>query len=104
MKRNRNSFFTNYNAQTQSFIPDGMPMNNQPGPYTQSSMNSNYYSGPALTNSNDIDNRLSKIERQINRLDNRLSKLESSFSIQDTPSENTYNNPIKTFNSKNHLF
>ena len=55
MKRNRNSFFTNYNAQQQTFIPDGIPMPNQQIPYTQSSMNSNYYSGPALTNSNDID-------------------------------------------------
>ncbi len=91
MKRNRNSFFTNYNAQQQAFIPDGMPMPNQ-GPYTQSSMNQSYYSGPNLSNSNDIDNRLSKIERQINRLDNRVSKLENTSSIQDTPSETTYNN------------
>lgn len=91
MKRNRNSFFTNYNAQQQSYIPDGMPMPNQ-GPYTQSSMNSSYYSGPTLTNSNDIDNRLSKIERQINRLDNRVSKLENSLSIDNTPSETNYNN------------
>jgi hypothetical protein len=67
MKRNRNSFFTNYNAQQQTFIPDGIPMPNQQIPYTQSSMNSNYYSGPALTNSNDIDNRLSKIERPLHK-------------------------------------
>lgn len=91
MKRNRNSFFTNYNAQQQTYIPDGMPIN-QPNPITQSSMNSSYYSGPALTNSNDIDNRLSKIERQINRLDNRLTKLENSSNIQEQPSENIYNN------------
>ena len=91
MKRNRNSFFTNYNAQQQSYIPDGMPMPNQ-APYTQSSMNSSYYSGPALTNSNDIDNRLSKIERQINRLDNRLSKLENSSNIQNESSDINYNN------------
>jgi hypothetical protein len=50
MKRNRNSFFTNYNAQQQTFIPDGMPTPNQQMPFTQSSMNSNYYSGPTLTN------------------------------------------------------
>ena len=54
MKRNRNSFFTNYNASSQSFIPDGMPTPNQQMPYTQTSMNSNYYSGPTLTNSNDM--------------------------------------------------
>lgn len=92
MKRNRNSFFTNYNAQQQTFIPDGMPIPNQQMPYTQSSMNSNYYSGPTLTNSNDIDNRLSKIERQINRLDNRLSKLESTNNVQTESSEINYNN------------
>lgn len=92
MKRNRNSFFTNYNAQTQSYIPDGVPYPNQQVPYTQTSMNSNYYSGPTLTNSNDIDNRLSKIERQINRLDNRLSKLENKETINDIPSETNYNN------------
>ncbi len=91
MKRNRNSFFTNYNAQSQTFIPDGMPTPNQ-GPYTQTSMNSNYYSGPALTNSNDIDNRLSKLERQVNRLDNRLSKLENTIPLQDSSPETTYNN------------
>ena len=92
MKRNRNSFFTNYNASSQSFIPDGMPTPNQQMPYTQTSMNSNYNSGPTLTNSNDIDNRLSKIERQINRLDNRLSKLENSSNIQNEPSDINYNN------------
>ena len=92
MKKNRNSFFTNYNAQQQTFIPDGMPIPNQQIPYPQTSMNSNYFSGQTITNSNDIDNRLSKIERQINRLDNRLSKLENSLSIQDTPSETNYNN------------
>ena len=92
MKRNRNSFFTNYNAHTESYIPNGMPYPNQQGPYTETNMNSNYYSGPALTNTNDIDNRLSKIERQINRLDNRLTKLENKESISEIPSETTYNN------------
>ena len=94
MKRNRNSFFTNYNAQSQAFIPDGIPnINNQPGPYTQSNMNTSYYSGPAITNSNDIDNRLSKIERQINRLDNRISKLENITNFTtDNSSETNYNN------------
>ena len=85
MKKDRNTFFSNYNAQTQSYIPDfqtammpNQPMQSMPnGPYNQASMNSSYYSGPDIGNYNDIDNRLSKIERQINRLDNRLSKLEN---------------------------
>lgn len=90
MKRNRNTFFSNYNAQTQSYIPNGIPSFEQ-GPYTQTSMNSNYYSGPDINQSNDIDNRLSKIERQINRLDNRLSKLENQ-SITTEIKDNNYTN------------
>lgn len=90
MKRNRNSFFSNYNAQTQSFIPN-IP-NNDVGPYTQSSINSNYYSGPDINYSNDIDNRLSKIERQINRLDNRLTKLENQSSGTSEIKDNNYTN------------
>lgn len=101
MKKNRNTFFSNYNAQTQSYIPDfqngmmptgniqAMP-NNQYGPYNQTSMNSSYYSGPDIQVSNNIDNRLSKIERQINRLDNRLSKLENKPVTEI--SENNYSN------------
>lgn len=100
MKKNRNTFFSNYNTQTQSYIPDfqnGMqPPNMQQAmppqfaPYGQTSMNSSYYSGPDIAANNDIDNRLSKIERQINRLDNRLSKLENN-SITEIK-ENNYSN------------
>lgn len=101
MKKNRNTFFSNYNAQTQSYIPDfqtGMmpnqaiapQPNNQFGPYNQTSMNSSYYSGPDIGNYNDIDNRLSKIERQINRLDNRLSKLENQPVTENN--ENNFSN------------
>ena len=57
-----------------------MPIPNQQMPYIQSSMNSNYYSSPTITNSNDIDNRLSKIERQINRIETRLKNIESELS------------------------
>ena len=89
MKRNRNTFFSNYNAQTQSYIPNDIPF--QQGPYTQTSMNSNYYSGPDINQTNDIDNRLSKIERQINRLDNRLSKLENQ-TITTEIKDNNYPN------------
>lgn len=102
MKRDRNTFFSNYTAQNQTYIPNGIPniSNNiqsnippqtQFGPYTQSSMNSNYYSGPDIATSNDLDNRLSKIERQINRLDNRLTKLENHYSTSN-PTEITENN------------
>ena len=90
MKRNRNTFFSNYNAQTQAFVPNGFPnMENQP--FTGTSMNSNFYSGPDISTANDIDNRLSKLERQINRLDNRLTKLENTLSTPEIK-ENNYTN------------
>lgn len=95
MKRNRNTFFSNYNAQSQAYIPNGMPQSMpQPefGPYSQSSMSSNYYSGPDIATQSDIDNRLSKIERQINRLDNRLTKLENSALPTTDIKENNYTN------------
>ena len=96
MKRNRNTFFSNYNAQTQAYIPNGMPNFQQTptsefGPYTQSSMNSSYYSGPDINSNNELDNRLSKIERQINRLDNRLSKLENQTMTTEIK-DNNYTN------------
>lgn len=95
MKKDRNTFFSNYNVQSQSYIPNipniqNQLPNNQFGPYQQSSMSSNYYSGPDISMFNDIDNRLSKIERQINRLDNRLSKLESNN--QESNKETNYTN------------
>ena len=89
MKRNRNTFFSNYNAQTQSYIPNGMPPFEQ-GPHTQTSVNSSYYSGPDSNIIADYDNRISKIERQINRLDNRLSNLENKTSTSEI--KETYNN------------
>lgn len=90
MKRNRNTFFSNYNTQTQAFIPNGMP-NIENQPFTGTTMNSSYYSGPDIATSNDIDNRLSKLERQINRLDNRLTKLENSLSTTEIK-DNNYTN------------
>ncbi len=90
MKKNRNTFFSNYNAQTQSYIPDPNMFMNYPN---QTSVNSSYYNGPDLNYQNDFDNRLSKIERQINRLDNRLTKLENNnASIIPNKEENNYTN------------
>ena len=88
MKRDRNSFFTNYSAQNQSYIPD-MPNMNNFGPYTQANQQSSFYSGPDIGVNNDIDNRLSKIERQINRIDARLSKLENMQNITTTTTTTT---------------
>ena len=98
MRRDRNTFFTNYNAQTQSYIPTNMPnnipngLNNQFGPYQSASSNSSFYSGPDIGITNDLDNRLYKIERQINRLDNRLTKLENNQVTTTEIKENNYSN------------
>ena len=91
MKRNRNTFFSNYNTQSQAFIPNGIP-NQENIPFNQTTMNSSYYSGPDIASANDIDNRLSKIERQINRLDNRLTKLENTLSTTTEIKETNYSN------------
>ena len=96
MKKDRNTFFSNYNAQTQSYIPNFPQMpnqflnNGQFGPYQQASQNSSYYAGPDLSSINDLENRISKLERQINRLDNRLTKLENTTPTE--VKENNYSN------------
>ncbi len=96
MKKERNTFFSNYNAQTQAFIPE-YPQNMNPQMMMPNS-NFNAYGMTSMSSnnsySNDFDNRLSKIERQINRLDNRLTKLESMAS-NNTPTnieENNFSN------------
>ncbi len=94
MRKDRNTFFTNYNAQQASYIPNMQTIPNNFGPYQAASTNTNFYAGPDIGMSNEIDNRLAKIERQINRLDNRLSKLENNFTNNQTPeiTENNYSN------------
>lgn len=91
MKRDRNTFFQNYNAQTQSYIPTPN-MNTQFGPYQSASTQSQFYAGPNLDANQDIENRLAKIERQINRLDSRLSKLENTSPNINTNIDNNYSN------------
>ena len=79
MRKNRNSFFTesnmNYsNFQAQGAIPQAMPYANANyNPY-QAQPNVGM---PYIDNSDSIENRLAKIERQINRLNARVNKLES---------------------------
>ena len=103
MKKDRNSFFQEYNM---SAVNNMQPMM---GMYpNQVSSQSSFYSGPAMdygyqnnmmnNNSNtytsDIESRISKIERQINRIEARLNKLEgeltSSYSNKDV-NDNVYN-------------
>ena len=68
MKRDRNSFFSqfgSYGYNNQQPMPN-MNMNTMPQTYNQ-----DY----------DIDSRLSKIERELNRMDARLSKLEATTMV-----------------------
>ena len=95
MKKDRNTFFSNYNQQTQSYFPDinTFQPNQSFGPYQSANASSSFYSGPDIQNWNEVDNRLSKIERQLNRLDSRLSKLESNHLNNNIPSnDNNYSN------------
>ena len=81
MKKDRNSFFSEYGMNAYNTMP-GM-MSAMPAQQVQS--NSSFYSGPAFTGgmndnyTNEIESRISKLERQINRLENRISKLEGEF-------------------------
>lgn len=80
MKKDRNSFFSEYSA-FNNMQPNIM-MPNQ-----IASANSNFYVGPANNLNNnmysDIDTRLSKLERQLNRLENRVSILEGDSNSND---------------------
>lgn len=89
MRKDRNTFFTNYSAQNQSYVPNFPTQNQQFGPYQAANTQSSFYAGPDIGYSNDLENRLSKIERQINRLDARVSKLENAANIQNIPSNDS---------------
>lgn len=70
MKKTRNSFFAENNMNYQGFGPFG---NN--GYQFNSNINSNFNgSNPIL----EINERLSKIERQINRLEHRINNIEQN--------------------------
>lgn len=79
MRKNRNSFFTESNMNYSNFQAQGAIL--QAMPYANA--NYNPYQAqpnigmPYVDNSDSIENRLAKIERQINRLNARINKLES---------------------------
>ena len=95
MKKDRNSFFSEYNMNS---INSGPMMPMYPN---QVASQSSFYSGPAMdygyqnnnTYTSDIESRISKIERQINRLESRLNKLEGELinNVGNDPKETTYN-------------
>ena len=88
MKKTRNSLFTEANMSYSGYnpnVPNMMPNNM---PYQAQTSYNSFYSGPnnmptnipypqTYPQSDNIENRLAKIERQINRLEHRISKLES---------------------------
>ena len=102
MKKSRNSFFQE--SSYQAYNPNAYPQM-QGAPFEAAS--NYYYQGPipmqgqlpnnynTLNNTNDIESRLAKMERQINRLDYRISKLENANNIItsddfDTNNSNMY--------------
>ena len=107
MKKDRNSFFSEYNM---SAYNNMQPIAPQMYP-NQVASQSSFYSGPVLdqnmmhnqnginnmnnTYSTDIESRISKIERQLNRIESRLNKLEGDLpynSIKDTTDSSYTNN------------
>ena len=90
MKKDRNSFFSEYNMSSYNNLGPMIP-NMYPN---QVSSQSSFYSGPAMqdnmiqyqnqpmnnTYTSDIESRISKIERQIGRIENRLKNIESELS------------------------
>ena len=104
MKKDRNSFFSEYNMSSYNNLGPMMP-NMYPN---QVSSQSSFYSGPAIqdnmmkknnqpmnnnTYKSYIESRISKIERQINRIETRLKNIESELSNNFNNNNDTgYNN------------
>lgn len=91
MKKDRNSFFSEYGYNQ---VNTGFPNMNMGMPYPNQAVasNSSFYAGPLVNNNeqsmqgnnnmySDIDSRLSKIERRLNRLESRVNNLEGDGSI-----------------------
>lgn len=100
MKKNRNSFFTEANMSYSGYNPNANMM--PQAPYQAQSSYNSFYAGPNMpqtpmqypqyTGSDNIENRLAKIERQINRLEHRISKLESTNTTYITEEIDTSGN------------
>lgn len=101
MKKDRNTFFSEYGFnQTTNMMPTMPNQNMMPNasmmPNQTFAANSSLYAGPAVNmNQNmysDIDARLAKIERELNRLENRISRLEGDYKSQ--PDDMNYSNSL----------
>lgn len=107
MKKDRNAFFADAHMTQSSYMPNmqmqmPMQMPNGNAPYQMGQASQSYYSGPnpGYTNTyydnnadySELDNRLSKIERQINRLDSRITRLENNSGINIVDKDNFSSN------------
>ena len=92
MRKNRNAFFAENNANFEGYNPMFGNM-----PYQSASQSSSFYSGGMMPNVMHMDNneyseRLAKLERQVARLEHRISKLEASSAVSTDDYESTTNN------------
>ena len=108
MKKDRNSFFNESSYMSTNIPNQNLGYPNQPFG-TTAYANQGFYAGPLnnmplnyntnlnqmptnnLPDYNDIESRLSKIERQLNRLDLRLNKLENNGFYSTDEIDNTTN-------------
>ena len=94
MRKERNAFFEQQ-AYNSAFYPTpNINMMGNSMPSIASTSSQSYFNGPNIGNdytTNDLEARLSKIERQINRLDSRISKLENNglTNTSDSYNDNT---------------
>lgn len=97
MKKDRDMMYYGVSGYAQGPTPlmgTMQPMQfQQPVQYQQQIPNTNY------TPQNDLENRLSRIERQIRRLDNRISRLENPY--PDNPSYQTTDTAENIYKSDN---
>ena len=112
MKKDRNSFFSEYssynniNPMMPNMYPNGIASQSSfySGPITDPNMmnqnNPNWQTIPNQNTNNynytsDIESRISKIERQINRIETRLNKIEGELTTNLNTkdyTDSTYNN------------
>lgn len=96
MKKDRNSFFSQYGVSAVNTSPMMYPQMPQMAPQLpqQQPMNTymtnNAYMGNQEQNMPDYEARISKLEREIQRLDARVSKLESATNT-NVNNNNDYN-------------
>ncbi len=103
MKKTRNSFFTESGMAYSGYIQSPPNMMNANIPYQAQTSYNSFYSGPnnmqgamsypqPYPQTDNVENRLAKIERQINRLEHRISKLESTNTTYITEEIDTTGN------------